>query len=249
MLELLPINNQPVEKADRSTDGSLDVHSVFYTIQGEGPFAGCPAVFVRLAGCNLSGPTCTLCDTEYTQGRRRLTVEQLIEKVTDVLPRSVIEITDSKGIKGLVVITGGEPLRQGLGPFVFKLLSWGFEVQIETNGTLYDPTLVKNYGVISVVCSPKTSKISTELLPYITDYKYILGADAISPEDGLPTSSLGGPTPPARPHEGFTGQVYVQPLDEKDEETNRRHVQATVKMCMRFGYRLSYQLHKLLGLE
>ena len=52
----MAINIQPIEKRELSTDGSVQVHSIFYTLQGEGPFAGQPAVFVRLAGFNLQCP-------------------------------------------------------------------------------------------------------------------------------------------------------------------------------------------------
>ena len=56
-------NTQPAEKQVKSSGLILAINSIFYTIQGEGPFAGSPAVFVRLAGCNLQ---CPMCDTEYT---------------------------------------------------------------------------------------------------------------------------------------------------------------------------------------
>src|SRR3954467_9071958 len=50
----------------RSDGNSLSIHSIFYTLQGEGPYSGCPAVFMRLAGCNLQ---CPGCDTDYTSGQ------------------------------------------------------------------------------------------------------------------------------------------------------------------------------------
>ena len=55
------INKQPIEKREPSYEGTLQVHSIFKTIQGEGPFCGTPCVFVRLAGCNLQ---CPACDTD-----------------------------------------------------------------------------------------------------------------------------------------------------------------------------------------
>ena len=54
-------NGQPIEKVQRTFDGTLEVHSIFKTIQGEGPFCGTPAVFIRLAGCNLQCPWCDTC--------------------------------------------------------------------------------------------------------------------------------------------------------------------------------------------
>ena len=230
---MLTLNTQPAEKAIHREDGSLDVVNIWSTIQGEGPFAGTPAVFVRLGGCNL---TCPRCDTDYTTSRKLHSVGELMDKVQE-----------SMGNSSLIVLTGGEPFRQNIGRFCNALLNRDFRVQIETNGTLYQPEVP--YSHLSIVCSPKTPKLSSELAPHITAYKYILEAGKVSEEDGLPLSSLGMPTPPARPHNGCFGEVFVQPLDEQDEERNKLHRHAAVESCMKFGYRLSLQIHKYLNLE
>ena len=60
---MFKINSQAIEKSAHYTTRSYDVHSIFPTIQGEGPFVGQPAIFIRLAGCNLQ---CPACDTDYT---------------------------------------------------------------------------------------------------------------------------------------------------------------------------------------
>ena len=91
------INIQPIEKYVQAENKMLDVHSIFYTIQGEGPFTGCPAVFVRLAGCNLK---CPGCDTDYTSNRTPMTAEQILNKILELASPAT-----------LVVITGGEPFR------------------------------------------------------------------------------------------------------------------------------------------
>ena len=70
------LNTQPIEKRHHKVD--LEVHSIFYTIQGEGPFCGTPAVFIRLAGCNLQCPSC---DTNYTSKRRTMTAEEIVNEV------------------------------------------------------------------------------------------------------------------------------------------------------------------------
>jgi 7-carboxy-7-deazaguanine synthase len=116
------VNQQAIEKSTSHPEGLLDVHSIFYTIQGEGPFSGFPAVFIRLAGCNLQ---CPHCDTEYTQGRRLAYPEVVAEYVSTLSqPR------------GLVVITGGEPFRQNLTKLLQCLSDYRLLVQIESNGTL-----------------------------------------------------------------------------------------------------------------
>ena len=87
---------------------TLWVHSIFPTIQGEGIFAGVPAVFLRLGGCNLQ---CPFCDTDYTEGSEWMQGDQIVYLVRFFMPRKA----------NLVVITGGEPMRQKLGPLIKTL--------------------------------------------------------------------------------------------------------------------------------
>ena len=112
---------------------SLRVNEIFYSIQGESTYAGRPCVFVRLTACNLR---CRWCDTEYAfyEGEA-LTIEQVLELV--------------RAFKcPLVEITGGEPLLQEeVHPLIDRLLLEGYEVLIETGGSLdvgrLDPRVVK----------------------------------------------------------------------------------------------------------
>lgn len=240
-MDLPIINSQPVEKQWLDPDGNLDIVSIWSTLQGEGPFAGQPAAFLRLAGCNLSS-TCKSCDTDYTSGRHVTTIKQVLEEVEVVAPRRY----GSKAGQRLVVITGGEPFRQNLTPLVLLLLRNNFQVQIETNGTYYLADFP--YALTSVVCSPKTASINSQLRPYLRYLKYILTAGKVDPVDGLPTESLESGVRPARPS-GDETMVYVQPLDEQDPVRNQIHLKAAAESCLRYGYSLSIQLHKLAGLE
>lgn len=234
------MNTQPIEKSVFHERGLVRLHSIFPTIQGEGPFAGRPAVFVRLAGCNLQ---CPACDTEYTEGAK------------DVMPEYIYdEVLKHGKIGRLVVITGGEPFRQNLTPLIKLLISRSIKVQIETNGTLapsegFD-TLYPT-KMVTVVCSPKAGKVNEKLQPFIGAYKYVLNADSVHKDDGLPLRALGHPANPhvARPHLGFTGTVYLQPVDVKDPVENQRHLDACLRSCLKYGYTLCLQLHKILGLE
>lgn len=229
---MIPLNIQPVERQELRSDGMLDVIDTWLTLQGEGPFAGTPAVFVRLAGCDLQ---CPACDTQYTEGRT-------LRPYRDLL----LEIFDKAGSARLVVLTGGEPFRQNCSDIFLPLKGHGFRVQVETNGTLFAPWA---YSVSSLVCSPKTPKLNPDLVPFINAYKYILSADEVDPADGLPLSSLGMNGRPARPQEGFRGEVFVQPLDEQDITRNALHARAAAESCLKYGYRLSMQVHKELGLK
>lgn len=227
------LNMQPKEGLDLHP-GELDIVGIFPTIQGEGPFVGTPAVFIRLAGCNLSD-VCKGCDTDYTSNRKRMTVEQITKEVT--IFRDC----------GLVVITGGEPFRQGLKSITDQLIGMGNTVQIETNGTLYQEL---DFDKVKIVCSPKTPNLHPHLWPHITALKYILEYGKVSTIDGLPTSSLGSGLGVVRPkREFFKGDVFVQPMDEQDENRNRSNLMAAVDSCMRFGYRLCLQIHKIVGLD
>lgn len=230
------LNTQRPERIVK-TSNAISVHSIFNTIQGEGPFAGEHAIFIRLAGCNLQ---CPLCDTEYTKGAMPYTPQTLVYEVlglTFPLPK-------------LIVLTGGEPFRQPIGDYVRALIQKGFRVQIETNGTLYRNDLPYEDDKLTIVCSPKTHIVHPELLPHIKALKYVATADSIDPDDGLPTHALEHPRKGKlfRPPVDFPGTVYLQPVDEQDVHANARNEHAVVASCMKHGHRLCLQLHKIIGL-
>lgn len=101
---------------------TLQVNEIFYSIQGESLYAGCPCVFVRLSGCNLR---CSYCDTRYAYHQGS---EMSIGEIRNRIDRYK---------SNLVEITGGEPLIQERTPLLIEnLLSAGYKVLMETNGTL-----------------------------------------------------------------------------------------------------------------
>lgn len=242
------MNTQPIEKRLADHDGrALDVHSIFHTIQGEGPLTGRSAVFVRLAGCNLQ---CPLCDTDYTSKRMKLPNKTIVG--------DVLEEVRGSGTS-LVVITGGEPFRQNIEPLCRLLLLAGFTVQIETNGTLGPPSqefrklcslnpIEKNR--VFIVCSPKAGKVHPGLEGIVCAYKYVVADGAVAP-DGLPVVALDHSASPhvARPPESFKGFVYIQPCDEKNNVRNAVNLQACVRSSMKHGYTLQLQVHKLINME
>jgi organic radical activating enzyme len=243
------VNIQPIEKRAHRADGLLAVHSVFQTIQGEGPFCGVPCVFVRLAGCNLQ---CPACDTDYTSTRQLTSPLSLLEQVFDA---DTMPGEDRK----LVVITGGEPFRQDLSELLCLLVGAGYYVQIESNGTLnptpqgihwsYSTEPHRRRGVY-VVCSPKTGKLNPSIFDVACALKYVVKyGDTHS--DGLPLSALDHPSNPypARPPVGWSRPIYVQPLDSKDPVENAAHTNEAVASCLRHGYTLQLQIHKHIGVE
>jgi 7-carboxy-7-deazaguanine synthase len=230
------LNTQVRER--RSANATLEVHSIWETIQGEGPFAGMPAVFVRLAGCNLQ---CPLCDTDYTSKRHLMT------------PADVVSQVQSTRASGLVVITGGEPFRQNIGPVVDLLDHYNYPVQVETNGTLWRYEIsTETYEKMVLVCSPK-SPVHKKFYDIVRFWKYVIKTGEVSPEDGLPTKALDSPFEVARPTP-FTmayekRNIFIQPADEDDPVKNEHNLKTTIMSCLRFGYRFSLQVHKYIGLD
>lgn len=242
-------NTQPISQRDLHPQGHLHLHHIFPTIQGEGPFAGRPAIFVRLAGCNLQ---CPACDTDYTNAdQRKVTPQDILMAVASFVPKLWQAPV-------LVVITGGEPFRQNIVPLCELLLKDGYQVQIETNGTLW----LTDMGSLSVawqpdltiVCSPKTGRLAEGIMKYAKHFKYILQGWNVA-SDGLPISTMGTDNQVARPPKGAT--VYVQPLDEtlmhgnrgKALSNNDNNIIVCKHSALRFGYRLSVQTHKIVNLE
>lgn len=234
-------NLQRPEPADKGDGSTLDLHSIFQTIQGEGPFTGKPAVFVRLAGCNLQ---CPWCDTEYTDGRREKSVEDIVMLVLEARARHT----------KLVVITGGEPLRQNIAKLCSALVLEGLTVQIESNGVFgvsKELSLLLKTPFVHLVVSPKTSKVHSMIHQHAMAFKYVLQAGFIDADDGLPTLALGHKAAPkvARPPAEYTGAIFVNPMDSKDAHENLANLSAALHSSLKFGYTIGVQLHKLLEVE
>jgi 7-carboxy-7-deazaguanine synthase len=116
----------------------MQITEIYKSLQGESTYAGLPCVFVRLTGCNLR---CSWCDSEYTfTGGQRRSSEEVFEEVCRLSPQ-----------RGLVEITGGEPMLQEreLVPFMQKLLDAAYQVLIETSGER--PLARVPRGVVKIV--------------------------------------------------------------------------------------------------
>lgn len=240
--------NEQKPNPAREWDGKYLVHSMFLTIQGEGPFSGEGAVFVRLAGCNIQ---CPFCDTEYSdiRGRGEATAQQIVNEIG-----AFIGVTATT----LVVITGGEPFRQDLTELVAACWLAGYRVQIETNGTMTPSDEFKRLvddnltlRPLGVVVSPKAHYVDPWIEAHAIAFKYVLSWDSLSSEDGLPISVLGrAGKQVARPHPGFALPIYIQPADMGDDTTvTRLNKDAVVNSAIRYGYRAQLQIHKNFGVE
>ena len=239
--------NNLISKPDHGDGLTLAVQEIFYTLQGEGPFGGLPAVFIRLAGCNLA---CTFCDTEFDSGlTNRLDLDQIVSQVKRFPHHD------------LVVLTGGEPLRQNIVPLISLLAGWGIRVQIETAGTLWLTELAgfcyrydRDQSPVVLVVSPKTPTIHPMVMEYAHDFKYIIEAGRWDPEDGLPVFGTQPSTKLkaqklARPWgAGILPRIWVSPCDAYDKEANQANIMAARDIALTFGYRLNLQVHKIVNL-
>jgi 7-carboxy-7-deazaguanine synthase len=210
---------------------SYAVKELFYTLQGEGANAGRPAVFCRFAGCNLwSGreadratAVCRFCDTEFVGtdgpgGGKFATAAQLAAAVAAAWPAG-----EPAG-RPLVVCTGGEPLLQLDRPLIDALHAVGFEIAVETNGTLPRPA-----GLDWVCVSPKAE---AELMLTSGDELKL-----VYPQEGAPPERYAGLE---------FREFFLQPMDGPDREANTR---AALAYCLAHPrWRLSLQTHKLLGI-
>ena len=233
----MQLNQQIPTKSVATESGAvLLIHSLFYTIQGEGPYAGMPAVFLRLAGCNLQ---CPGCDTEYTEGARDMDVGDICEAIECAWPNMLRS--------PLVVITGGEPFRQNLTVLTRTFVAMGWRVQIETNGTM--PPSDGLPDSVTIVCSPKTGRINSYLRDRVDAWKYVTTDYDIAPSDGLPIIALGHSNRGGLARPTNEAPVYLQPMDEQDDKLNAANTKAVVESCLRHGHRLCLQMHKIVGVE
>nr|WP_205598005.1 7-carboxy-7-deazaguanine synthase [Caulobacter sp. 17J65-9] len=205
------------------------VKEMFLTVQGEGGQAGRPAVFLRFAGCNLwSGreqdratAVCTFCDTDFVGtdgegGGKFATAEAAADAVA-------AKWLGPDGEPKLVVCTGGEPLLQLDAPLIDALHAKGFEIAVESNGTLKAPA-----GIDWICVSPKADAALAQTSGQ--ELKLVF------PQKGVD---------PAR-FEGLDFErFYLQPMDGPDRDANTH---AAVAYCLAHPrWRLSVQTHKYIG--
>jgi len=209
---------------------SYAVKEIFYTLQGEGAQAGRPAVFCRFAGCNLwsgreedrAAAVCQFCDTDFvgtngTAGGRYSDAAALADAVAAHWPG---------GGTPFVVCTGGEPLLQLDDALVAALHDRGFEVAIETNGTIGPAPA----GIDWICVSPKAGA------PLVLDAGDEL--KLVVPQPGLTPEMF----------EALRFRFFsLQPMDGPSRLENTR---TAVDLCLaRPQWRLSLQTHKVTGIR
>ena len=214
------------------------VKEAFYTLQGEGVQAGRASVFCRFAGCNLwsgreqdrASAQCRFCDTDFVgtdgqNGGRFATAESLAEHITRLWPHP------HEGVTPYVVFTGGEPLLQLDAALIEAVHAAGFEIGVETNGTLAAPD-----GIDWLCVSPKGNA------PLVQ-----------TRGDELKLVHPQTDAPPER-FEGLDFDHFLlQPMDTSGlmaSDARKEPLCATVEHCMAHPrWRLSLQTHKIAGID
>lgn len=193
---------------------SLLVTSIFYTLQGEGPFSGRPAMFVRLAKCNLA---CSFCDTYFDKGDW-LTFEEIEQRIyAEVDSHYTNSDIDLKDL--VLVVTGGEPfLQPNLTGFLLSQAGRWAEMQIESNGLIEQRIPLGVTLVVSPKCSdpmlPERGSIKRghylkprpELLRRTDCLKFVVDAN--------PLNAYHRPPPWADLWRSETGRpIYISPMN------------------------------------
>ena len=207
------------------------VKEIFYTLQGEGVNTGRAAVFCRFTGCNLwsglerdrSTAICKFCDTDFVwsndgEGGKYISPDELAKDVLAKWPNHA-------GGRPLVVCTGGEPLLQVDDALIEAFHGLGFEVAVETNGTLVVPN-----GIDWICVSPKAR--TTLLVNDGDELKLVFPQDGAMPElfEALPFRNF-----------------FLQPMDGPDQDIN---ILRAIEYCKGHPkWRLSIQMHKVIGIR
>jgi hypothetical protein len=195
----------------------LFITSIFYTLQGEGPYRGEPAVFVRLAKCNLA---CSFCDT-YFDGGDWLTFGEIDRRIFNVVSDYFGGVhPDWIEKKVGLVITGGEPmLQKNLGPFLDMMQDHFAWTQIESNGTVWQDLP----ETTTLVCSPKCLekdgkpikylKPNTDVMDRANCLKFVMNADQDSPYSSIPDW--------AHEYAAQGKQVFISPMNIYNREPQK----------------------------
>ena len=231
------MSDEKPETSDRAALGHKDravssfaVKEIFLTLQGEGAQCGRPAVFCRFSGCNLwsgreedrASAVCTFCDTDFvgidgTRGGRYRSADELAAAI------------ESEWLGGendrFCVLTGGEPLLQVDDELITALHARGFEIAVETNGTIAAPE-----GIDWVCVSPK----SASELAIRSGHELKL----VFPQTDAP--------PDRFEHLAFD-RFLLQPMDGEDVRAN---TERAIDYCLHHPrWRLSVQTHKQIGIR
>ena len=205
------------------------VKEIYYTLQGEGYHTGRPAVFIRFTGCNLwtghekdrENAICDWCDTDFVGTDGINGGKYSVIEITNIITDLWSETTSSDPY---VVCTGGEPLLQMDNAIIKAIHEAGFEIGIETNGTIIPPD-----GIDWICVSPKAN--ADLILKKGNELKVVYPQCGMNP----------------RIHEKLEfDHFYIQPMDGIDQKKNIKRSEEFVMNHPQ--WKLSLQTHKIMGI-
>ena len=205
------------------------VKEIYFTLQGEGYYTGRPAVFIRFTGCNLwtglewdrQSAICNWCDTDFvgTDGPNggKYSAIEITNIISDLWP-------ESQPSRPYIVCTGGEPLLQMDNTLIETIHDAGFEIGLETNGTILPPQ-----GIDWICVSPKSK--ADFILKKGNELKIVFPQSGINPQQ----------------HENLEfDHFFIQPMDgEKQKENIKKSEEFVFKHPQ---WKLSLQTHKIVGI-
>jgi len=201
------------------------VSEIYPTVQGEGWFTGMPCTLVRFQGCNLR---CSFCDTKYTwdpKGGDEMVLDRLVEAIKEVhLPGRMI------------LLTGGEPTLQALGPLLYEIHHLG-PVHLETNGTVRVGSRLREW-ITWITVSPKEGPLGMPEISWRCDeIKWLVAwrDDIARLKEYLKKSLVGNYGTP---------RVSLQPVSQDKTATA-----IALQACLDNNWRLSLQTHKFIGVK
>ena len=205
------------------------IKEIYFTLQGEGFYTGRPTIFVRFSGCNLwsgrekdrNGAICDWCDTDFVGedgiNGGKYSKNEIINIITKLWKKDVLS-------NPYVVCTGGEPLLQLDENLIKAIHIAGFEIGIETNGTIIPPD-----GIDWICVSPKAN--ANLILKNGNELKVVYPQYGMNP----------------RIHEKLKfDHFYIQPMDGTNQKDNIRKSEKFVANHPK--WKLSLQTHKILGI-
>lgn len=203
---------------------TYQVSEIYRTIAGEGYWTGMPVTLLRLQGCNLR---CHFCDTDYS----------LDPKAGETMSLSQVvgEVSEMHRTGDIILLTGGEPTIQPIGPLVQSLCSFG-PVHLETNGTM---PVADSVFISWLTVSPKPTKVplDSDTLGRANELKWLVGGQV--DVEALQTFLKS---------QGSSWRelinVSLQPVSLSEDATKIAY-----EACLKYGWRLSIQVHRYIGVK
>lgn len=221
---------------------SLQVNTIYQSIQGEASFTGTPCWFIRLQGCTVGCPWCDTKETWDASGGQRMDIASILDRIDGSKVRHV-------------VITGGEPLEQGAALFelVDALHQADFFVQIETSGTTPEPQWIAGFydddvfnwhelSLFWLTVSPKVhmkgGTVQKWAFARADEIKYPVACKRDIEQLAVMLS----------PFEQAHKKTWLQPVWCEPESKRKQIVELCVEACLLKGWHLSMQMHKFAGI-